>query len=255
MKVQLVSKSLGVGDFSGASVEEIIVGKARVSSSREINELFTEPDKLLGYCLLQQHWSVFSMANLGFEIITSRAMVREIIRHMSMFFQEVSQRYAEITDFEPVELRKQADKNRQSSLENCDNLLVIESADLNLTAKDLVDQHIKDSEWLYRKLLEAKVSRETARFILPECTQSKIYVNGNIRSWLSFLNQRLHKTAQKEVRLVANAVRDIFIQECPIISKMMYYFEDAEECHIFERLVLEKYGVYELIRNNGFKKL
>ena len=91
--------------------------------------------------------------------------------------------------------------------------------------------------------------------ILPETTQTTLYFNGKVRDWITVLNQRLHKTAQKECRLVAESIRDIFIQECPIISKMLFNLEDAYECHILDRVLLEKYGVYETVKANSFKKL
>jgi thymidylate synthase ThyX len=91
--------------------------------------------------------------------------------------------------------------------------------------------------------------------LLPETTQTKIIFNGTLREWITTLNQRLHKTAQKEIRLVAQAIRDEFIKQCPIISEALYNFEDAEDIHIMDRLVLEKFGVYEMVKQNGFKKL
>jgi len=65
----------------------------------------------------------------------------------------------------------------------------------------------------------------------------------------------LHKTAQKECRLVAEAIRYIFIQECPIISKMLFNFEDAYDCHVLDRVLLEKYGVYQMVKTNNYKKI
>lgn len=246
MQVRLVSQTVGSADteFAGKSIDEIIVGIARVSSSRETNELFSEPEKLLRHCLTQGHWSIFDEANMTFEIKTSRAIARELMRH-DVKRQEFSQRYAEVSEFESVELRRQAKDNRQSSSE------LIDVPGLN----DYVETAIGTSEETYRYLLENGVAKECARFVLPEATMTTIYLNGTIRVWLSILNQRLHRTTQKECKEIAQAVRDIFIKICPIISAMVFNFEDAEECHIFERLILEKYGVYELVKENKFKKL
>jgi len=80
-------------------------------------------------------------------------------------------------------------------------------------------------------------------------------MNGKVRDWITTLNQRLHHTAQKEAREVAEAIRDIFIERCPIISKMLFNFEDADKIHILERILLEKWGVYDLIKSNRFRKL
>lgn len=158
-----------------------------------------------------------------------------------------SQRYAEITSFEDVELRKQCKNNRQSSEE------IVYDTDTFVNA--YIKDHLENTNELYKELIKQGISRETSRMILPECTTTKIIFNGTLREWITTLNQRLHKTAQKETRLVCEAIRDCFMIECPIISKCLYDFEDAYEIHLLDRLVLEKFGVYDLVKNNEFKKL
>lgn len=260
MKVRLLTKTTGaIGtEYENKSIDEIIVGIARLSSSRETNELFEEPHKLLRHCLNNGHWSVFATANLGFEITTSRAIGRELLRHWSLAPQELSQRYKAISEFEPIEIREQSKNNRQSSTEVFDPVIfrdsIIEDEKENL-ASSFIKDHLESTKELYLELINQGVAKECARMILPETTQTVLIFNGKIRDWITTLNQRLHSTAQKECRLVAEAIRDIFIQECPIISKMLYNFEDAYDCHILERVLLEKYGVYDMIKNNGFKKL
>jgi thymidylate synthase (FAD) len=238
MQVRLISKTVGVigTEYQDRSIDSIIVGIARLSSSRDVTELFDEPEKLLRHCIMNSHWSIFTMANLTFEITTSRAMGRELLRHLKgTDLQEASLRYSEASEFEPIELRMQSKSNRQSSTEICSD----EKLQL------MVDSHVQNSEVLYKELLNQGVARETARFILPESTQTKLIMNGSIRSWITTLNQRLHKTAQKECRLIAEAIRDIFISECPIIASALFNFECAYEVHILDRLVLEKYKVFK----------
>lgn len=70
--------------------------------------------------------------------------------------------------------------------------------------------------------------------VLPETTQTRLIFNGTIRDWITTLNQRLHKTAQKEVRVIAQAIKDEFIKQCPIIAKALYNFEFSEEMHILD---------------------
>lgn len=232
MKVRLIGKTIGLKEYENKTIDEMIVGIARLSSSRDINNLFEEPYKLINYCITHGHWSIFEMANLIFEIETSRAIGREWLRHFSLKPSEISQRYKEITEFENIELRKQSKNNRQSSTE------LIEDIELNNSVNDLLDK----IEETYRNLLENEVSRETARFILPETTSTKIIFNGSIRSWITTLNQRLHKTAQKEARLIAEQIRNIMIQEVPLISKALLNFENAYEIHILDQLILKKYN-------------
>lgn len=230
MRVRLIGKTTGLLEYEGKSIDEIITGIARVSSGRDTNDLFTDADKLLRHCIVNGHWSIFEMANLTFEIKTSRAIGREWLRHSSLKPQEFSQRYQVNSSFEPIELRKQSKSNRQSS------------EDILTDFDDLVSEHIIKSESLYIELLKNNVAKETARFILPETTSTTLIFNGSIRSWITTLNQRLHKTAQKEARLIAEAIRDILIQEVPVICKALNNFENAYEVHIMDWLVLNKYG-------------
>jgi flavin-dependent thymidylate synthase len=265
MQVRLITKTVGIEgtEYESKSLDQITVGIARLSSSREINELFTEPHKLLRHCISNGHWSVLNTTNLGVEIETSRAVGRQLLRHWSLKPQELSQRYAEITSFEEVELRKQCKNNRQSSedvlatvSENEHKNHFNEYENIRLTeVTEEAQMLLEQAKYTYERCLEWGVSRETSRMLLPETATTKIIFNGTLREWVTTLNQRLHKTAQKETRLVCEVIRDCFMIECPIISKCLYNFEDAYEIHILDRLVLEKFGVYDLVKNNGYKKL
>jgi len=247
MQVRLLTRTEGVEgtEYYQKTIDEILVGKARASSSREINELFDESHKLLRHCIVNGHWSVFDQCHLGFEITTSRAMGRELLRHASIHPQELSQRYKEVLDWEGVELRLQSKSNRQSSTD-------LYESDI---AYELVNGAIDDNFTYYSHLIDQGVAKECARFILPECTTTVLHMEGSIRSWITMLNVRLHKTAQKEIRLIAEAIKDILITQCPITCSALYNFEDGYNIHILERVILEKYGVYNLVKDNNYKKI
>ena len=64
------------------------------------------------------------------------------------------------------------------------------------------------------------MSRETARMVLPLCTQTTLYMTGNIRSWIHYFDQRCAKGTQKEHRDIATAIRDtIFAKEFSVIHQ------------------------------------
>jgi thymidylate synthase (FAD) len=148
----------------------------------------------------------------------------------------------EIARIESVELRQQASSNRQSS--DC----VINSPELNQLAKLAIDHAVG----AYNQLVQAGVARECARMVLPEAAQTKIIMNGTIREWITTLNQRLHKTAQKEMRQVAAAIAEQLKQQCPLISRMLFDFEHADEIPIIDQLTLAKYGLREqVLRSKG----
>ena len=70
-------------------------------------------------------------------------------------------------------------------------------------------------------MIDCGVSRETARMILPLCTQTKLYMSGTVRSWIHYLNVRTKPDTQKEHRLIAEEIKQIFVGQFPIISKTM----------------------------------
>lgn len=202
------------------SPEELIVYIARVSNPS--NQLNTETsDKLLNYLIKNKHWSPFEMIDMCVEIVTSRAIAAQILRHRSFSFQEFSQRYANVTEFEPVELRHQAVTNRQSSSETFDPL--INNNGYNKQASEKISQHIKDSQTLYKELLLVNVAKECARMVLPLTTQTKIYMKGSIRSWIHYLQVRTDPHTQLEHRLVAEQIQSLMTVNFPNITKALHH--------------------------------
>lgn len=241
MKVRLITKTTGAenSEYAGKTLDEIIVAKARLSSSRDTNDKFKEPEKLIRYCITNGHWSIFDMANLGIEIETSRDIARQILRHFSIKPQEFSQRYAEVQEYEGIELRLESDINRQSSE------VLLDSSKFQISTIEL----IKSIFDFYNILIKNKVSKETARFILPGLSTTKLALNGSIRSWITYLNLRLEKNTQKEHRLIAKEIKNIFIKELPIISKALFNFDYSYDIHILDQICLHKYEIREMILN------
>ena len=189
--------------------EELIAYCARVSSSNQFN-----PDiaKLLKYCINHGHWSVFETPYITVEINTSRAISSQILRHRSFTFQEFSQRYAAVADFETYPARRQDSKNRQNSIDDMDS----EDKRWFVSAQDRI-QLLSAS--LYHDALDKGIAKEQARFLLPMSSKTKLYMTGNVRSWIHYLDLRCHIDTQKEHRDIALAIREILKKELPIISK------------------------------------
>ena len=208
-------------------IENIIVEIARVSSSRK--DKTEKPEGLINYLIKNSHWSPFECGYITFEIETSKAIGIQLLRHRSFTFQEFSQRYQEvgkISDdgmFEPIELRKQATNNRQSSEEVFDPIVEgnYDTIQEDIEASSLIGEHLKVSEELYRALLDSGVAREQARMILPMCTKTRIYMTGSVRSWIHFLSIRDDGHAQKEIQLIAKDIKSQFVDNLPIVSKAL----------------------------------
>lgn len=191
------------------SAEELTVYIARVSNPINQTNTDTAP-KLLAYCIRNGHWSVFEHVHMTVEIETSLAIATQILRHRSFTFQMFSQRYADVSKLgdmiEPVALRmKSAGGNRQGSAEPV-NDQVQDQFDYSTT--------LRASE--YATLITMDVAPESARFILPQCTKTRLYMTGNLRSWIHYLTQRLDPHTQKEHRQVAESILVHFRQHFPI---------------------------------------
>jgi thymidylate synthase (FAD) len=159
---------------------------------------------------------------------TSRAIAAQILRHWTLSVQEFSQRYAETTEMEPVQLRLQAASNRQSSSDEfADHIEALSytddwtSREYSGFARDLVASHLRTSQNLYKALLGIGIAKECARMILPLTTQTTMYLKGDIRTWIFYLQIRCDEHAQLEHRQVANAIKEIFVRHFPNIAKAL----------------------------------
>lgn len=222
MNVKLISFTEAVVSADGhpLTAEALIVYIARVSNPS--NQLNTETsDKLIKFLIENKHWSPFEMVDMTVEIVTSRAIAQQILRHRSFSFQEFSQRYAVATEFEPVQLRRQADKNRQSSTEEFDPVIKIADNVHDVKASEVIRYVVDDLNAMYKKLIDAGIAKECARMILPLTTQTKIYMKGSVRSWIHYLQIRCDPHTQIEHQQIAVRIKNIFENQFPNISKAL----------------------------------
>jgi thymidylate synthase (FAD) len=202
--------------------DKIIGYCARVSNPG--NQDNPDVSGLLRYCARNGHWSVFEMANAVVEIETTRDIARQILRHRSFSFQEFSQRYGDVSDMQidiPMrETRLQDTKNRQNSLTTDDITLKVmwEEQQVEL---------LKRARLVYEWALDKGIAKEQARVVLPEgLTPSRLYVNGTLRSWITFLQVRLDPSTQKEHREVAQSVLAQLRPVAPAVFSA--FFPEAE---------------------------
>ena len=195
---------------------------ARVSNPD--NQDNPQIEKLLAYCLKHGHFSVFEQAHITMEIETTRDIAAQILRHRSFTFQEFSQRYAAVTDVaELPELRLQDHKNRQNSLEVSDKDTMVMITEFNMRIMD----HFIKGKALYDEMLEAGIAKECARKILPLNTETKIYMTGNVRQWLHYIQLRSGNGTQKEHMQIALDAKEVFIKELPIVAKALGWTSEA----------------------------
>lgn len=209
MKVKLVGVTT---PFAGHnSAEDMIVYMARVSNPSN-QSMVKGDEKLIRYLIKNQHWSPMEMVNIVMEINTTRDIARQILRHRSFSFQEFSQRYADPTKdlgFELREARLQDTKNRQNSIEVDDNEL---QSEWKIKQVNLISEAKKAYDWA----IENGIAKEQARSVLPEGnTQSRMYMNGTLRSWIHYCQLRMANGTQKEHAEIATECWKIIANKFP----------------------------------------
>ena len=209
MNVQLLSYSQPTKEFADLGIDdaqELIAYCARVSNPS--NQLNTETsEKLIRYLVKHAHWSPLEMVSACVEITTTRDIARQILRHRSFAFQEFSQRYADPTkdlNFVIREARLQDTKNRQNSVEL--DMADPEQRELARLWEEKQQGVIRAAREAYTWAIENGIAKEQARAVLPEGnTESRVYMNGTLRSWIHFIELRAGNGTQKEHQLVAVA--------------------------------------------------
>lgn len=214
--VKLISRTVPVAENVPVGIEtaeQLLAFITRVSNPA--NQGNTEVAGLIKYMLKHAHWSPFEAVSLCVEIVTTRDIARQILRHRSFTFQEYSQRYADPTKdlkFEVSEARLQDTKNRQNSIETDDEIL----RERWTTKQAELAEHAIDT---YQWAINMGIAKELARKVLPEgLTESKLYMIGNLRSFLTYIALREKNGTQKEHQEIALQCKQIVCNEFPSVA-------------------------------------
>jgi len=220
MNVRLVSYSQPTVEFADLGIrdaQELIAYCARVSNPA--NQFNTDTsERLIRYLIRHQHWSPLEMVSACCEITTTRDIARQILRHRSFSFQEFSQRYADPVkelNFVLRAARLQDTSNRQNSIETDDRMLEIEWE----RAQKRVLFAVRDA---YEWAIQNGIAKEQARAVLPEgLTESRLYMNGTLRSWIHFIELRSGHGTQREHMEVARACAQVIAAIFPLAHDLV----------------------------------
>ena len=220
MNVKLLSYSQPTEEFKSMGLDdaqELIAYCARVSNPS--NQLNTDTsEKLIRYLVKHQHWSPLEMVSACLEITTTRDIARQILRHRSFSFQEFSQRYADPTkdlNFVLREARLQDPKNRQNSIST-------ENLALQAWWEERQRRVINEARNTYEWAIANGIAKEQARAVLPEgLIESRLYMNGTLRSWIHFIELRSANGTQKEHQEVAVACAEVIAKIFPMASDLV----------------------------------
>lgn len=197
------------------NAEQLITKMARVSNQANEDNMETAP-RLLRYLIKHKHWSPFELANMCVKISTQRDISAQILRHRSFTFQEFSTRYAVVNNgIDVPALRRQDYKNRQNSFDDVDD------ATVNKYTGRILDL-FTEIHTLYDDMINDDIAKETARRILPLCTNTTLYMSGTLRSWIHYIDLRADVATQLEHRKIAEDIKSIFCDEFPIIGEAAF---------------------------------
>ena len=156
------------------------------------------------------HGSVLEHAVWSFLITgVSRSFTHELVRHRHFSYSQLSQRYVNESDSGFIEPD-----------------VIAEDAALHAIWCDAVDATRRAYDRLVEGLqvryahipeatLRRKLSRQAARSVLPNATETKIFVTGNARALRHFIEMRGSEHADVEIRKVAIRVLEIMREESP----------------------------------------
>jgi len=159
----------------------------------------------------QGHGSVLEHANYSLLLEgVSRSLTHELVRHRAGFaYSQLSQRYVDESDAAFVV---------PPAILGDDALVAawkqqVEAAQATYVA--LVGQLMERYRWVDDKVHRRKMAREAARGVLPNSTETKIVVTGNVRAWRTMLELRSSEGAEFEIRRMAVAVLRVLQVEAP----------------------------------------
>ncbi len=165
----------------------------------------------LGHIKEVGHGSVLEHAVWNFIVVgVSRSFTHELVRHRAGFgYSQLSQRYVDesVADFvEP----------------DC----IAEDPSLHEIWREAVEHaqqaYVRLVEGLQNKFggvddrtLRRKLARQAARSVLPNATETKIFVTANARALRHFIELRCNEHAETEIREVAAQILEILKSEAP----------------------------------------
>jgi thymidylate synthase (FAD) len=140
----------------------------------------------------------------------SRSFTHELIRHRAGFgYSQLSQRYVDesVADFiEPDCIAEDAELHEvwRSAVEHAQEAYVRLVQGLERTFSEEPD-----------RTLRRKLARQAARSVLPNATETKVFVTANSRALRHFIELRANEHADIEIRKVATRVLHVLREAAP----------------------------------------
>lgn len=212
---------------AGTDGEKLAEFAGRLCYMSQRNPAGRSTAEYLSNILKQGHGSVFEHAVFVLLIEgVSRSLTHELVRHRAGFgYSQLSQRYVDESDSAFV---MPPAIQGDTVLEEAWQKQVGEAQESYVTAVErLIDRY----SWIDDKIHRRKLAREAARSVLPNATETKIVVSGNVRAWRTMLELRLGEGAEREIRRLAVRVLGTLRATSPAFFAdfELYDAEDGEQ--------------------------
>jgi len=178
---------------------QLIAKAARVCYQSQ--EHSSRPDEEMVRMILKNgHESVIEHASATIAIVCDRGVTHEIVRHRLCSYSQESTRYC-----------------NYSSKKFGAEIKVIQPPDLHGKTLEIWKQTVLACEIAYIELIANGVKPQIARAILPNCLKTEIVMTCNFREWRHFLKLRCAPAAHPQMQEIANMVRVVLQECCPIV--------------------------------------
>jgi len=184
-----------------------VVRSARVSYDGDhmLDTLEDRDVKLINYLMANKHTSPFEAVTFTFEVKAPIFVFRQWHRHRTWSFNEVSARYTELpAEYyvpEVSQITTQSSKNKQQRTD--------ERHPMAEAFQSRMVQAAQEAFYHYSRMIADGCPRELARSVLPVSTYSRMYATVDLHNLLHFIRLRDHDHAQYEVRVYAQAMRQL----------------------------------------------
>lgn len=174
-------------------------------------------ERLIGYLWKNRHTTPFEAVQFTFEIKAPIFVFRQWHRHRTWSYNELSARYRELPEeFYVPDIDKigvQSSNNKQARI--MENGKPLEAA--------MAQSRIREVAGIafdrYRSMIADGIPRELARSVLPVGTYSHMFASVDLLNLLKFLTLRCDAHAQYEIKVYADAMRELIRPIVPVCVK------------------------------------
>lgn len=203
-------------DHMGSDISVVRAARVSYDASWRAGEDEGSDARLIRYLWRNRHTSPFEAVEFQFEVRAPIFVLRQWHRHRTWSYNELSARYRELPEEfyvpRPEHVGQQSKDNKQARILSGDSGDKVAGE----TSAEMIEVACQNAFVMYRKLIERKVPRELARSVLPVATYSHMFAKVNLHNLFHFLDLRLHAHAQYEIRVYAEAMRDLARAVAPI---------------------------------------